>query len=273
MEHEVKALRLKKQLVRWLIEDKSKDKEFSYRFTGQDSKLILRGFMHLVHAIRGDSTEPTFICDLLVIAFTATKLRDSVSLFSMYHFSQAKLQQLKFSASHYFSALVLFGSSISPCQWSIGKLVPVHSQWMFERYGTGLGINTMQGREAKHVQITSYAKHRVFKMRWFQVFRHDYIRKLWLPLQQPSLITYHETQESLFPLRVENHSLICHCGFGKREQKKNSFITVINNEWNNKVCFQWQDYNKNVFIKRIVWICLQGVTWYWQSLCLCCSTH
>ena len=114
--------------------------------------------MHLLHAIRGASTDPRFICHVLIIALTATKFRDSVSLFSMYHFSQAKLQQLKSRTSHYFSTLVLFGSSISPCQWSIGKLVPVHSQWMFERYGTELGINTMQRREAKHVQITSYAK-------------------------------------------------------------------------------------------------------------------
>jgi hypothetical protein len=35
---------------------------------------------------------------------------------------------------------------------------------MFERYRAGLGINTMQGREAKHVHIASYAKHSNIKI-------------------------------------------------------------------------------------------------------------
>ena len=43
--------------------------------------------------------------------------------------------------------------------------------------GTGLGMNTMQGREAKRVHIASYAKHSNIKNRWSLVFRHDYISK------------------------------------------------------------------------------------------------
>jgi hypothetical protein len=50
----------------------------------------------------------------------------------------------------------------------------------------------MQGREAKHVQIASYAKNSLFKQRWYQVFRHDYISKVWLPFRQPSLLAYHQ---------------------------------------------------------------------------------
>ena len=81
--------------------------------------------------------------------------------------------------------------------------------------GTGLGMNTMQGREAKHVHIASYAKHSNIKNRWSLVFRHDYISKIWLPLQQPSLLTYHRTKESLVPTRVDNDALFCYCGFLK----------------------------------------------------------
>ena len=70
---------------------------------------------------------------------------------------------------------------------------------------------TMQGREAEHVQIASYAKNSLFKDR-----RHDYISKLWLPIHQPSLLTYHQTKESLIPRRVttdpQHH---CYCGFHK----------------------------------------------------------
>ena len=60
---------------------------------------------------------------------------------------------------------------------------------------------TMQGREAEHVQIASYAKNSLFKDR-----RHDYISKLWLPIHQPSLLTYHQTKESLIPLSCDHRS-------------------------------------------------------------------
>ena len=59
LESDVKAGHLKKQLGKWILEDRSKDKDFSYRLTGKDSKLVLHGFMFLVHAIKGDSENPT----------------------------------------------------------------------------------------------------------------------------------------------------------------------------------------------------------------------
>ena len=34
---------------------------------------------------------------------------------------------------------------------------------------------------------------------WFQVFRHDYISKVWLPSHQPSLLAYHHKPDSLIP--------------------------------------------------------------------------
>lgn len=39
MENDVKAGRMKKQLGKWLLEDRGKDKDFTYRLTGKDSRL------------------------------------------------------------------------------------------------------------------------------------------------------------------------------------------------------------------------------------------
>lgn len=58
---------MKKQLGKWLTEDRTKDKDFTYRLTGKDSCLILHGFMYLVEAIRGDSNEPKLLMKLLAI--------------------------------------------------------------------------------------------------------------------------------------------------------------------------------------------------------------
>ena len=220
LEHEVKATRLKKQVVKWLFDSKNKD--FSYRFTGKDSSLVLAGFMFLIDAIRGGRSDPKLLTKLLIIVFIAVKLRDSVSLFSMYHFSDEKLKQLSLYTSEYVTAKVLFCDTLTPSEWTIGKVVAVHARWVYEKYGSGLGINTMQGREAKHVQIASYAKHSNVKNRWPLVFRHDYISKIWLPLKQASLLEYHRANKSLVPSRIEDDKY-CHCGFHKAEDMANCY--------------------------------------------------
>lgn len=226
MECEVKAGWLKKQLTKWLIDDRARDKDFSYRFTGKDSKLILHGFMYLVKATRGDSTDLKLVAKLIFLSFVALKLRDCVAYFSMYNLSEETLLKLPHLAHDYFTAMVLFSGhrSISTIVWSIGNLVPVHSKWLYDKYGTGLGINTMQGREAKHVQIASYARNSLYKQCWFHVFRHDYISKLWLPLHQPSLLVYHQAPNSLIPPRVLKDTLhYCYCGFMKEANQELCF--------------------------------------------------
>jgi len=50
--------------------------------------------------------------------------------------------------------------------WTFGSCS--HSAGI-DKYGTGLGLNTMHGKEAKHVQIASYARNSLFRERWNQV--------------------------------------------------------------------------------------------------------
>ena len=225
MENDVKAGRMKKQLGKWLLEDRGKDKNFTYRLTGKDSRLILHGFMYLVKAIQGDSTDPKLLMDLLPIVFIGTKLRDCAAIFSMYHLTEENLAKLPQLCHDYFTAVALFGSSVSGTVWSIGHLVCAHSKQMFDKYGTGLGINTMQGREAKHVQIASFARNSQYKQRWFQVFRHDHISKLWLPIKQPSLLAYHQSHDTLIPTRIRTDPLhYCYCGMSKEADTEHCFF-------------------------------------------------
>ena len=106
--------------------------------------------------------------------------------------------------------------SVSDTVWSIGHLVYPHSKKMFDKFCVRLGINTMKGREAKHVQIASYARNSLFKQRWSQVFRHDYINKLWLPVQQPSLFVFHQSHDTLIRTRVfKDPQHYCYCGMPK----------------------------------------------------------
>lgn len=95
LESDVKAGRLKKQMGKCILEDRPKDKDFSYRLTGKDSKLVLHGFMFLVDAIKGDSENPELITKLICTVFIAIKLRDCISRFSMYHITPTVVQELQ----------------------------------------------------------------------------------------------------------------------------------------------------------------------------------
>ena len=130
----MKAGRLKKQLRKWILEDRSKDKGFSYRLTGKDSRLLLHGFMFLIHAIKGDSVNPTLLMKLICIVFIAIKSRDCALQFSMYHITLRAVQELQEISKDYFTAVVFFSRNVSGTVWSIGHLAPVHAQWMFDKY-------------------------------------------------------------------------------------------------------------------------------------------
>ena len=158
LECDVKAGRLKKKLGKWMLEDRSKNKYFSYsyRLNGKDARLILHGFMYLVNDIKGDSDYPKLLRKLLFIVFIAMKFSSEIvpPFFQKHHITQPAIDELKVLALDYFTAVTLFTGTVLGTVWSIGHLVPVHTQWVFEKYETGLGVNTMQGRVAQHVQIT-----------------------------------------------------------------------------------------------------------------------
>ena len=51
-------------------------------------------------------------------------------------------------------ALIL---QVNPSVWTLGHVVPVLTREMFEIYGKGLALNSMEGSEAKHQAIFWYA--------------------------------------------------------------------------------------------------------------------
>ena len=48
------------------------------------------------------------------------------------------------------------------------------------KYGLGLGLNFMEGREAKHVFISKYSQNTMFHSRWEQIFLHEFVSLFWL---------------------------------------------------------------------------------------------
>ena len=106
--------------------------------------------------------------------------------------------------------------NVSPTTWTIGHAVPFHTRQIYIEFGLGLGLNTMQGREAKHQAISKYCYNAMSSDRWDMVFRHEYVSMLWLPKHDPSSYKYGATKYIWNPASLEDPTS-CSCGQPKNE--------------------------------------------------------
>ena len=175
----VKATRFAKKVRKWFADGRDKNKDLDYRFTGKESRLFCHNFMSIVKNLRMDSDQRSHTFQSHVFAHIAINLRDAVSLFSRVSISNEQVLSLQQFCSNYYRATSLFLTS-TPTTWTIGHIVPSHTKAIHERLGLGLGINSMEGREAKHVTLAKFTQNTQFSNRWCQVFKHEYVSLFWL---------------------------------------------------------------------------------------------
>jgi len=69
------------------------------------------------------------------------------------------LAELESTCQNYFTSNSLLLRGVNPTVWTIGYAIPYHTQQLFKKSGFGLGLDSMQGREAKHIKLASCTKH------------------------------------------------------------------------------------------------------------------
>ena len=166
LQFEVKTKCLARKVKNWLDETQKKGKDLQYRFTGKDLRLLCHNFMRLIRWLSGESESEHQRTTLLVLAYLGLRLRDCVSLFSRFEISVEQLTQLSVAACEYYRVNALFLSSVNPAVWTIGHIIPARTKDVHEKYGQGLGIVTMEGREAKHIALKKRSENTLFHRRW-----------------------------------------------------------------------------------------------------------
>ena len=214
----VKATRLARKIRKWFAGDRAQNKQLEYRFTGKESHLFCHNFMLIVLSLKTNADQESHTFKLHVFAYTAINLRDSVSLFSRITISGEEVQNLQQVCS-IFRATALFLSS-TPTSWTIGHVVPLHAQPLCDSIGTGLGVNTMEGREAKHIALANFTHNTQYSNRWAQVFRHEYISLFWLRENGCDDILPKKTSTVYIPKRCHTNQF-CHCGQPKNVEDEN----------------------------------------------------
>ena len=233
LKKEVKANRLYNSILRWFREGRKSGAPFKIRFTGEETRLMCSGFCKLVKCILENDTNANLVQGssekgnliVYVLAFMAINLRDAVAIFSRTtDMNKDLLTDLEKYCTNYFNAASLF-LRVTVSVWTLGYIVPVHTKKVFEKYGVSLGINTMQGREAKHQRLAQYAKNTTFKNRWRQIFCHEYMCLIWLRQQNPYRDDYCKTNYKYVPIRCGIDDF-CHCGLPKSSMSAKCSICI-----------------------------------------------
>ena len=208
--------RLAKKITRWYNETSANRRDFDYRFTGKDSRLFLHNFMFIINLLEASAINQQARLIIHIHAYLCLCLRDAVCLFSRVNITDAQIIELEAHCRNFYRGYCLY-FHVNPTVWSLGNVVPQHTREMKAKYELGLGVNSMEGREAKHIAISKYCANTSYMHRWEQVFKHEYISLIWLRRKgYNAKVKTGTSTQSYIPKRVLKKDLeYCNCGFNK----------------------------------------------------------
>ncbi len=202
----------------WLNDDK-KGASFSTRFNGETSLKVAQNYMKICESIENETYRA-------LLAYTAKQLREISGLVSKVDVQdgQQYLNELDNTCFNYYVAKCLSGGRTKLSDWTLAFAVPFHAQDIWERYQSGYGIISMQGREAKNIRLKSYVKFtRPGAERWRKAMSHEFVHTVHLPTVNGRNKNYFKRRkanktELYIPERSPE---VCYCGYGKSPEEEN----------------------------------------------------
>ena len=206
----------------WFREDRKKNKALEIRFTGEESLKLRRNFMLAIEALHSDSFNDLAQFKTHVLAYAGYHLREAVALFSRFNLTESDVVTLEEACTKYYRVCDLF-LNVTLTIWTIGNVVPVHVKECMSEFGLGLAINTLHGREAKHLRLRDYTRKARVDNRWQTAFRHEYMSTIWLKQHDLSTLNSNESSEEFPQKEYQNHIPVkyldseefCYCGLTK----------------------------------------------------------
>ena len=145
----------------------------------------------------------------LAFGKAAEYLRNACTLFNKVVTNILEITQLKDYLMKYFNILALFfPPSVNITVWTMAYAVPRHSLLLFENYGVGLGIISLQAKESKHssikhdITLINRSKSTGSLGKWWQFMRAIYVRAFYLHEHHPIPSTYISHYESRMPSQI-----------------------------------------------------------------------
>ena len=157
VKEKLKCGRLYKSYCRWFNEKKRSGIDFSYRFTGLESKRVSWKFYYLINVLLdSNNVKNGARVKLRSLHYVAMLLRETTSLFTRVNISREEILRLQSLCTDYFTCNILMLDKITPTIWTVAYAIPYHTSKFYSTFGHGLGLNSMQGRKAKHMKLRQH---------------------------------------------------------------------------------------------------------------------
>ena len=189
------------------------------RIIGQQAIALARNSFRLVDCLKTVEETEGEKLKRLALSKIVENLRNASGLFNKIHIvSQGEIDELEDFCQLYFNLLVLFfPESVNVTVWTVAYAIPFHARKLYEEYGIGFGILSLQAKESKHaglkaeLSLTNRSQDSSSSGKWWQVMRASYIRSFYLPEHQPSPASYSSHFKSRKPPHCELLDF-CDCG-------------------------------------------------------------
>jgi hypothetical protein len=200
--------------------------KLSVRLIGAQAIALARHCYRIVDALQTPSESEGEKLSRLALGKIVEYLRNAGGLYNKIFVSNpGEVSQLEEFCQLYFNLLALFfPNSVNVTVWTIAYALPYHAKQLYENYGIGFGILSLQAKESKHsglkaeLLMTNRSRNSDGKGKWWQLMRANYIRSFYLPEHQPSPPSYTSHFKSRKPPHCE-FPRFCGCGRGKVDEE------------------------------------------------------
>ena len=209
------------------IEEHHKDEakrfnKLSIRLVGAQAIQLARHSYRLVDCLKTTNETEAEKLKRSALSKIVEYLRNAGGLFNkIFVNTPSEIDQLNEFCQLYFNLLaIFFPESINVTVWTVGYALPYHARKLYEDYGIGFGILSLQAKESKHsglkaeLALTNRSCKSESNGKWWQVMRANYIRSFYLPEHQPSPPTYTSHFKSRKPPHCDFPS---HCDCGRKK--------------------------------------------------------
>lgn len=196
LKNTVKAGKVVKKFQHWFDFDREKS-DFTCRFTGEDSTKLANQYLPLIQSLLTGPLSETSAKKMHVLAYMAFHLSHLTIIMSKFNPTPNGSELASTHATLYFAAHDLFFQRAGLQEWTLANIVPAHVGMASVRFSQGLGINSTQGREAKHQAIKSYKSKTSPQTLYSKIMTHEYIDCIYLPTLNPALESYAPSKRDL----------------------------------------------------------------------------
>ncbi|CAB3999878.1 Hypothetical predicted protein [Paramuricea clavata] len=170
-------------------DEAKRSNKLSVRLIGAQAIALARYSYRIVDSLQTANETEGEKLRQLALGKIVQYLRNAGGLFNnVYVNIPGEISQLNDFCTLYFNLLVLFfPHSVNETVWTVAYALPYHAKQLYEKYGVGYGMLSLQAKESKHaglkgeLSMTNRSRSTDKNGKWWQLMRSNYIRSFYLP--------------------------------------------------------------------------------------------